>query len=70
MRRINIFLPALIILTMMASCAEDEGYSSYHTVSSEIHFLRAEANDLIFKAEDQFNGNIYVEAVGVSCAFT
>ena len=69
MRRINIFLPALIILTMMASCAEDEGYSSYHTVSSEIHFLRAEANDMIFAAEDHTNRDIYVEAEGVSWAF-
>ena len=52
MRRLNIFLPTLIMLTMMASCAEDEGYSNYRNVSSEIHFLRAVANDLEFTAED------------------
>ena len=70
MRRINIFLPTLIMLTMMASCAEDEGYSNYRNVSSEIHFLRAVANDLEFTAEDNTNRNINVEAEGVSWAFS
>ena len=70
MRRINIFLPTLIMLTMMASCAEDEGYSNYRNVSSEIHFLRAVANDLEFTAEDYTNRNINVEAEGVSWAFS
>lgn len=69
-RRFKLIIMAMTIGMVMASCAEDDGYSDYHTVSTEIHFLRGNDAFLEFLAEDQSMRYIDVEAEGVSWAFS
>lgn len=69
-RKINVILIAISLAIMMAGCAEDDGYSDYLTVSTEIHFLRGNNAFLEFLAEDPYEEVIDVEAEGVSWAFS